>query len=122
MPLLKPFIILLAASWLSACASRGPEMIYNDNFETDITADGTKFFIYTRHFHKKPSGDDRPLDEQQADAALRRAVQEKLNATSYCRDGYLTLEDYEANGIARIRGECRDGASDDDRKQFPNRH
>ena len=122
MPPLKSFIILLAASWLSACASRGPDIIFNDSFATDITADGTKFFTYTRHFHKKPSGDDRPLDEQQVDDALRRAVQEKLNTTTYCRDGYLTLEDYEANGIARIRGECRDGASEKDRKQFPNQN
>ena len=117
---LKSIMVVLSTTWLSACASTEPAPTFNDKFETDIRTDGTKFFTYTRHFHKGASGNSHPTDDKKADSALRTAVQEKLEATGYCRDDYLTLEDYEANGLARIRGECRDGASNDDRTQFPN--
>jgi len=117
---LKSIIVTIAVAWLSACASTGPAPPFNDSFETNISADGTKFFTYIRHLHKGTSGDSHPRDDKKADSALRKAVQAKLETSGYCRDDYLTLEDYEANGIARIRGECRDGASDDDRTQFPN--
>ena len=117
---LKSIIVTIVAAWLSACASTGPAPSFDDTFATNISADGTKFFTYTRHFHKGAPGNSHPTDDKKADTALRKAVQAKLEATGYCRDDYLTLEDYEANGVARIRGECRDGASDNDRTQFPN--
>ena len=116
----KSVIVLIASAWLSACAHTGPTTSFNDKFETDISKNGTKFFTYTRHFHKKSSGEGHSPDDKETDKALRKAVQLKLDTTGYCRDDYLTLEDYEANGIARIRGECRDGASNDDLTQFPN--
>jgi hypothetical protein len=118
---LKPVMVLFAIVWLSACANTGPATSFNDKFVTEIRGDGTKFFTYVRRFHKGPEGESHHHDARHDDTALRKAVQAKLDTTGYCSDDYLTLEDYEANGIARIHGECRDGASDNDRKQFPNR-
>lgn len=121
MPPFKSIIALFTTSWLAACASTAPAPVFNDRFATDISANGTKFFTYTRHFHNKSSSSHASPDDKKADAAWRKAVQAKLDSSGYCRDGYLTLEDYEANGIARVRGECRDGASEEDRRSFPNR-
>ena len=119
MPPVKSVIILFATALLHACASSGPAAPpFEDSFATEISADGTKFFTYTRQFDKSSKSRGRRRDDK--DTALQKSVQEKLDTSSYCRDGYLTLEDYEANGIARIRGECRDGASDNDRTLFPN--
>ena len=117
----KSIIALFTTSWLAACASTAPAPAFNDRFATDISANATKFFTYTRHFHNKSSSSHARPDDKKADAAWRKAVQAKLDSSGYCRDGYLTLEDYEANGIARVRGECRDGASEEDRRSFPNR-
>ena len=108
----KPFIIVAVVLCLSACAGTGPTKAFSDDeFSTEITSDGTKFFTYVRHLPK----DSKP------DKGLREAVATKLETTGFCRDGYLRLENYHANGIARLRGECKEGASTHDREQFPNR-
>ena len=125
MPSLKPTMIALAALCLSACSGTKPASALNDEFSTEITGDGTKFFTYIRHL---PGATEGGRDKSKrkgkrkgkSDDSLREAVQARLDTSGYCRDGYLALERYQANGIARIRGECRDGATDSDRKQFPN--
>lgn len=110
MPLLKPTLIMLAALYLSACTGTRPAASFNDEFTTEITGDGTKFFTFVRSSAR----------DTEPDKTLRKAVQKRLDTSAYCREGYLTLEHYHANGIARIRGECREGANDRDREQFPN--
>ena len=105
-----PAIIAAAVLCLSACAATKPADSFKDEFSTEITGDGTKFFTYVRNFQRGT----------EPGKTLRKAVQARLDTTTYCRDGYLTLEHYQANGIARIRGECREGATDNDREQFPN--
>lgn len=113
---LKSVMLFITVLWLPACTGNRPEDSFNDEFVTEITGDGTKFFTYIRHL---PAG----TGEHQGngpDNSLKKAVQAKLDSSGYCRDSYLVLERYQANGIARIRGECRDGASDTDRVQFPN--
>ena len=107
-----PVTIAAIVLCLSACASTHPARSFSDDeFSTEITTDGTKFFIYVRHLpkHAKHAGD------------LREAVAAKLETTGFCRDGYLDRESYHANGIARLRGECKEGASKSDRELFPNR-
>jgi hypothetical protein len=107
----RPVLTIIAALCLAACTGTKPAASFIDEFSTEITGDGTKFFTYVRNF----SGGTEPVK------TLDKAVQTRLETTGYCRDGYLTLERYHANGMARIRGECRDGASDSDRERFPNR-
>ena len=118
---LKPAIIALAALCLSACTGTKPAGSFNDEFATEITVDGTKFFTYIRHMPGGAKGNrGKGKGKKKSDDSLHEAVQTRLDANGYCRDGYLALERYQANGIARIRGECRDGATDSDREQFPN--
>jgi len=113
---LKPVMLFFAVLWLPACTATRPEASFNDEFATEITGDGTKFFTYIRHLPGGTGGHE----GKGPDNSLQEAVQAKLDTSGYCRDGYLALERYQANGIARIRGECRDGASNTDRVQFPN--
>jgi hypothetical protein len=120
MQTLKSSLLLSAALCLAACAGIWPAPSFSDEFATEISANGTKFFTYVRHFPKGTAEHYRDSSGTKSDKTLHAAVQAKLDATAYCRDGYLTLERYLANGIARIRGECRDGASDSDREKFPN--
>ena len=123
MQLLKPTIIFFAALCLPACAGTKPAASFNDEFSTEITGDGTKFFTYIRHSPGGTGGNrgkGKGKGKKNPDNSLQEAVQARLDTNGYCRDGYLALERYQANGIARIRGECRDGATGDDREQFPN--
>ena len=121
MQLLKPTIIFFAALYLPACAGTKPAASFNDEFSTEITGDGTKFFTYIRHLPGSTGGNlGKGKGKKKPDNSLQEAVQARLDTTGYCRDGYLALERYQANGIARIRGECRDGATGNDREQFPN--
>jgi hypothetical protein len=114
---LKPTILWSAILCLYACTGTKPAASFNAEFLTNITGDGTKFFTYIRHL---PEGTEGGRGKGKSDNNLHEDVQARLETTGYCRDGYLALERYHANGIARIRGECRDGANDSDRKQFPN--
>jgi hypothetical protein len=120
MQTLKSSIILSAVLCLAACAGVRPAPTPSDEFSTEITTNGTKFFTYVRHVPRGTAESYRDSSGTKSDKTLDAAVQAKLDTTAYCRDGYLTLERYLANGIARIRGECRDGASDSDREKFPN--
>ena len=122
MPSLKPTMIVLAVLCLSACSGTNPAASFNDEFSTEITGDGTKFFTYIRHMPGATEGGrGKGKRKGKSDDSLKKAVQARLDTSGYCRDGYLALERYQANGIARIRGECRDGATDSDRAQFPNK-
>ena len=114
-----PPVILFAIALLNACASNGPATPFEDSFVTEISTDGTKFFTYTRQCNNGSKSQNNRNDKD-AETSLQKSIREKLESSGYCRDGYLALEDYEANGIARIRGECRDGASDSDRTLFTN--
>jgi len=122
---LKPTMIFFAALYLPACTGTKPAASFNDEFSTEITGNGTKFFTYIRHLPgstegNRGKGKGKGKGKKKPDNSLQEAVQARLDTTGYCRDGYLALERYQANGIARIRGECRDGATDNDREQFPN--
>jgi len=119
MPSLKPAMMLFAALCLPACTGTKPAASFNDEFSTEITGDGTKFFTYIRHL-PGGTGGNRGKGKNNPENSLQEAIQARLDMNGYCRDGYLALERYQANGIARIRGECRDGATDNDREQFPN--
>lgn len=116
----KQVLLAAAVLCLSACASTDPAPAFNDSFTTEITANGTKFFTYIRHIPKDARGGGRDNDSK-ADTSLQLAVEKELETTGYCQDDFLVLERYRANGITRIRGECRDGASDSERTKFPNR-
>lgn len=49
---------------------------------------------------------------------LRANTQRALLSTGFCRDGYLELDRRISINVLWLRGECRDGATDEDRARF----
>lgn len=50
---------------------------------------------------------------------LLKALDERLEQTGYCREGYLPLGNYIEFGQFEIRGECQETATKQDRVLFP---
>ncbi|MFT5162048.1 MAG: hypothetical protein ACI9FJ_000616 [Alteromonadaceae bacterium] len=68
-------------------------------------------------------GSSRP-DVQKVQQKLKLKMTEnlelRLQQSGYCREGYLELNSYFGRGQSQIRGECKEGATEDDRSQFVN--
>lgn len=121
---------------LSACGIMGsvkpPD---SESFTTRITAGGLKFFVYRwgdlqggdlrskrrveRSDQRVPEGQLPPvryvLDHR---AGFVSALEAKLDETGYCRDGYYELSSHYIPGESRIRGECKELATPEDRTRF----
>ena len=133
-------IMLFVPMMLVACASNQtikPEI--EEIFVTDIKPNGIKFFSYTVT-ESRPSGSrsgaggDKRGGEggKQGGGATGRpdresmikGIKEKLDArlaeTGYCREGYIVLGRRIDRGRSFIRGECKEGATADDREKFTN--
>ena len=41
-----------------------------------------------------------------------------LEKTGYCREGYIKLGSYYERGVLKLRGECKEGATDEDRIKY----
>lgn len=50
---------------------------------------------------------------------LHEKLDYKLAETGYCRDGYIELSSNIGRGRSQIRGECKEGATENDRDMFP---
>ncbi|MFT4925494.1 MAG: hypothetical protein ACI8WB_001587 [Phenylobacterium sp.] len=65
-------------------------------------------------------------NQQQNNEKIAQRMTEKLNRkleqTAYCRDGYIELNSYFSRGRSQIRGECKEGATEDDRQTFINQN
>ncbi|MCW8935580.1 MAG: hypothetical protein OQK98_12715 [Gammaproteobacteria bacterium] len=48
-------------------------------------------------------------------------LEAKLKTSGYCRQGYIELDSYLLRGQMQIRGECEEGATDEDRIKFVNK-
>lgn len=57
---------------------------------------------------------------QQINTRLENALESALQKTRFCRDGHQETERVVEPQMVYIRGECKEKASDDDRKNFPN--
>ncbi len=47
-------------------------------------------------------------------------LETKLKSSGYCREGYIELSSYFGRGQLQIRGECEEGATEEDRIKFVN--
>lgn len=130
--------LLPVAAWLGGCTSsyHGPPPV--EDFSTRITDNRLKFFTYTWRFRPPteetvPAGTPgwaapgdmegmirRDLGQVSADVftEFRERMHERLEASGYCREGYIELSRSYWPGEFRIRGECRDLASEADRERF----
>jgi len=143
--MLKTGFSLILAVFLVACASSPPpDPPLEETFVTTIEDNDLKLFVFSvsppsaadkdgrptdqvRHSGRPPveKGDGRAnpgrgeLREMMKEIVFRR-LEAKLSDTGFCREGYITLESFVGQGKSRVRGECVDGASAEDYKNFPN--
>ena len=47
-------------------------------------------------------------------------LESKLKKSGYCRQGYIELDSYFGRGQLQMRGECEEGATEEDRIKFVN--
>jgi len=134
-------LMLLVPLILAACASnqmKQPEI--EETLETDIKSNGIKLFKYTEtarmpdgsyrvSSHGKSGGEGGMSGGGQdgwfdRESRIKEEMHEKLDArlteTGYCREGYIVLSSSIGGGRSFIRGECKEGATEDDRKKFAN--
>ena len=101
-----------------------------ETFSTEITANGTKFFSYSVEMperlrmksdeRKQRSGMEKGDRRAESDAAgrgrsterLHKQLEKKIAETGFCKEGYIVLDEVSGDRYASIRGECRDGADD----------
>lgn len=122
--------ILLGAA---GCAHHQPgpgDIVPGSEFNANILDDGTKLFVFSVPMARPGKGGDirREMDDDEAQMQRARrevsrpgpqAMQAMLAQNGYCREGYLVLEQYEHQRRYVTRGECRDGATEQDRERFP---
>ncbi len=127
-------LIASSALILSGCSNQDKKRpALTETFETEITEDGSKRFVYqvspdrAKGGRQARSQDGRPPSRDGQKPSNRGAkiaekteamLQEKLAKTEFCQDGYMVLDSYFDRGRYTIRGECRDEASEGDRAKF----
>ncbi|MCL6415727.1 hypothetical protein MIB92_08695 [Aestuariirhabdus sp. Z084] len=142
MPYYKIVPLVLIALTLTACSGRGhnPPPLEAAALKTDIKDNGLKLFVYetlpVKHSvaeqptqksrtNRPPGGGHSQKRQVQSNTnplleALTDSIDNALEDTGYCREGYIELDHFSRRGLARIRGECKEGATELDRRLFPN--
>lgn len=95
--------------------------------QTRITSGGLKLFelrLPVREHRVEPPTNPhrrqrRSPDDRHSQKPIHQMVDQALEQSGYCRDGYVLLGRYAGETVRRIRGECRERATEDDRHRFP---
>ena len=145
----KNYFFVLVLS-LTACASNPWESSEVDEvFVTDIKPGGLKIFNYSltrtephasdgskrggngkgagKHKGRGGKGGDhggmgggKYDDGSSMKQYFNEMLEAKLKSSGYCREGYIELDSYLGRGELQIRGECEEGATEEDRVKFVN--
>lgn len=133
---MRAFIPLISAACiilLSACSNAPKHPEPAALFTTNISDNGSKFFVYSLERHdtqgKRPQGGREggremgsrpPKGEKRGGGGksfnLEKNLQALLDNNGYCREGYMVLERQQRS----IRGECHETATNKDRERFVN--
>lgn len=110
---LAPVAVLLVS-----CATPDPLSVLpaaREQLEVRFSGDDSKFFEFTREYVPRQLDDERrPLSPD----VLSRRVQEVLEQSGYCREGFFELYRQPIRRGLTLRGECREAASAEDRERF----
>jgi hypothetical protein len=142
--LLSLSLLVIVVVLSSACSSKKPRPQPAVYFSTNITVEGSKFFVYRLEMPQrseqegsrrgsrptKGGGPDGGRDRASPPARdrkggrgaddLKQRVDQLIAENLYCRDGYVILDEYTGGGGVSLRGECRDDATPADRNRFRN--
>jgi len=133
---------------LTACSAKTIDPMefagqFKDKFSTEIKGDGIKLFVYSA---KLATAADRnindatnrpPIDRRKQDARsyaqemrdkqeflelwtqqVQIGLEKTIAMTGYCKQGFIELSRYIEPERGEIRGECNDGATDEDINTF----
>lgn len=117
--------LLLTLLLCSACTHKPPpgSVLLN----TRITADGLKLFelvlprakpVADSDTHMRP-GERRPPEPGFSERRVLSLLTSVIEESGYCRAGYVLLGRYAGETTGRVRGECKDRATDADRARYP---
>lgn len=125
------FTATLLAALVAGCNTAPPKWDIPPSFATNITSGGIKFFTYTL---KKPEREERLRATAGRNPGLQRTPSSKqrkrdknkltdkvdlfLAENGYCREGYFILDQYIGPAETVLRGECKEGATEQDRMRF----
>ncbi|MFT4519726.1 MAG: hypothetical protein ACI9JM_002123 [Halioglobus sp.] len=144
--MVRPFSIItmvIAIALSSACATKKSRPVPESAvlFNTSITTEGGKFFVYRLKMPERDEGAERgrgatgmkggrpgeqrgqdrsPAKDGRNKDVLKQRVDLLMAQNRYCRDGYFVLEQTTNYNALSLRGECREGANSEDRIRFPN--
>lgn len=111
--------LLLAGCLFGGSALRPAE----ETLIPQISDDGTKFFVLERRYTGAPEEQSDDIGRSRRQPAptmpeVRPRVEEVLEQTGYCRQGYFELYREQRRDALRVHGECREGATAQDRQRF----
>lgn len=145
--MIRIVLLLIAFIIASGCASHKPDAgdfknRVKDRFKTDIRSNGIKLFTYKAKL-EMPDDSNTELAHRERINQLKKQSRSKntkrsiytpdlsdwteqielglsktLDMTGYCREGFMELSRMIEVGRAEIRGECNEGATDEDRAKF----
>lgn len=136
----RSLLLIFLAFFLQSCATSGRNSdIAQQQFLTDIKENNSKLFVFIASFKVAKLDTNDPLmtrpgtgakqfsqqkrrqsESRELEEKLIEALDEKIAATGYCREGYFVLNQYIHFGSGEIRGECRESATNVDRELFGN--
>lgn len=144
-------LVLILSLFITACASNQWQASeVEEVFVTDIKPGGLKIFNYSltnttaqasgkgkrggngngkgtgKHDSGKSGGygdmgDGMSVNESSMKSYFNDMLELKLKNSGYCRQGYIELDSYFGRGQLQIRGECEEGATEEDRIKFVNK-
>ena len=131
---------LALCSLLAACGSEPLRDDETETFQPRILEDGSKLFDYrlstpsdsmqkpklvfdaneTMDMNSPPEMAPYSADNEKAhiEARVLTLLDKKLETTGYCREGFVVVEKHIGFNQSLITGECKESASDDDRRTF----
>lgn len=114
---------LLGGALLSGCLFGSNLRPAGETLIPEISEDGTKFFVlerrYTAPVPDQSGGRRQPAPDPSS--AIDARVERILEQTGYCRQGYFELYRERRRNVLRVRGECREAATERDRQRFSGR-
>jgi hypothetical protein len=135
--------ILLSLTLLIACTSKKTDpsdfnLDVKDKLSTQIKGDGIKLFTYKAKLVALNDSDIQLPHEERINQAKRArsgqryeepdlsdwtqqielGLSKTLTMTGFCREGFMELSRIIEVGRAEIRGECNEGASQEDKRKY----
>lgn len=114
----RTWLMAVTMVLLASCAAPDPLSVLppaRERLVVEFSGDDSKFFEFTREYIPRRLDEERrPL----APEVLSRRVEEVLEQTGYCRDGFFELYRQSIRRGLTLRGECREAATGEDRVAY----